>query len=81
MKKLLLLAVVMIVAAAFVVSCGPRQLGGQVKGESFKTEGWLNDETLPRNFHWSPQGRIDKQNPEERDRERSRYHDGSEDCY
>jgi hypothetical protein len=46
MKKLLTLAVVMFFAAAFVVSCGPRQLGGQVKGESFKTEGWLNDDTF-----------------------------------
>ena len=46
MKRLSVLAVVMIVAAAFLVSCGPRGLGGQVKGDSFVTEGWVDDNTF-----------------------------------
>lgn len=46
MKKLVVSAVVLMIAAAFIVSCGPRGLGGQVKGQSFITEGWVNDDTF-----------------------------------
>ena len=45
MKKLLVVAAVM-VGLAFIASCGPRGLGGQVKGESFITEGWVDDNTF-----------------------------------
>jgi hypothetical protein len=46
MKKLVVSAVVLMIAAAFIVSCGPRGLGGQVKGQTFVTEGWVNDDTF-----------------------------------
>jgi hypothetical protein len=43
-KKVSLLAVVAIFATA-LVSCGGGDLGKQVKGESFKTEGWIDADT------------------------------------
>jgi len=46
MKKLVVSAVVLMIATAFIVSCGPRGLGGQVKGQTFVTEGWVNDDTF-----------------------------------
>lgn len=46
MKKFVVSAAVLMFAAAFIVSCGPRGLGGQVKGESFITEGWVDDNTF-----------------------------------
>ncbi len=46
MKKLVVSAAVMLIAAAFITSCGPRQLGGQIKGDSYVTEGWVNNDTF-----------------------------------
>ena len=46
MKKLLIF--VMIVSAAFVfalTSCSGKKIGGTVEGESFTTEGWIDDDT------------------------------------
>jgi hypothetical protein len=43
-KKVMLLAVIAIFATA-LVSCGGGSVGGQVKGESFKTEGWVDADT------------------------------------
>ena len=46
MKNLMILAVVVSVGALFALtSCGGGQLGGQVKGETFVTEGWVDDNT------------------------------------
>ena len=40
MKRVFYLALVLIVSTAFI-SCGPRGQGGMVKGEEFKSEGWI----------------------------------------
>lgn len=45
MKKFLV-AAALIVGVAVIASCGPRSLGGQVKGESYITEGWVDDHTF-----------------------------------
>ena len=43
-KKVTLMASVIVFAVA-LVSCGAGNLGGQVKGEAFKTEGWVDADT------------------------------------
>jgi len=46
MKKLLIFA--LIVSAAFMValtSCSGKKIGGTVEGETFTTEGWIDDNT------------------------------------
>ncbi len=46
MKKSLAFALIMTMGMAFsFISCAGGSLGGQVKGESFKTEGWINEDT------------------------------------
>jgi len=46
MKKFTILAVVVSVGVIFALtSCGGSKLGGQVEGQSFKTEGWINNDT------------------------------------
>lgn len=46
MKKFLGLAVVFSVSLLFALTaCSSGQLGGTVKGDSFMTEGWLDDDT------------------------------------
>ena len=44
MKKIVLSAVAVLFAAS-IVGCSPKE-GGQVKGESFKSEGWVDDNTF-----------------------------------
>lgn len=40
MKKLFLLSLIAVVAISFT-ACGTQRLGGQVKGETFVSEGWV----------------------------------------
>ena len=44
MKKAMVMTALFAFVAGFV-ACGGGSLGGQVKGESFKTEGWVDNDT------------------------------------
>lgn len=44
MKKLFVMSLVLIMGLVFT-SCGGGKIGGQVEGEKFKTEGWIDDNT------------------------------------
>ena len=46
MKKLFLIGLTISMGLAFALtSCGGSKIGGMVEGETFKNEGWLNDDT------------------------------------
>jgi len=46
MKKLLLIGLTLSMGIAFTLtSCGGSKMGGMVQGETFKNEGWINDDT------------------------------------
>jgi hypothetical protein len=46
MKKFIALAMIFSVGLLFAfTSCGGGKIGGTVQGETFKTEGWLDDNT------------------------------------
>ncbi len=44
MKKLFVMSLVLVMGLVFA-SCGGGTIGGQVQGEKFKTEGWIDDNT------------------------------------
>lgn len=47
MKKTLVFALMLAVALGFAfTSCGGGKVGGQVKGETIKTEGWVDEDTF-----------------------------------
>lgn len=47
MKKSLILGFALAVAFSFVfTSCGSKKIGGTVKGETFKNEGWVDNDTF-----------------------------------
>ncbi|MCP4136241.1 MAG: hypothetical protein GY754_35050 [bacterium] len=45
MKRSLVFCLIIIMGIAFSIACGGKKIGGQVKGESFKTEGWVDKNT------------------------------------
>ena len=46
MKKLFLVSLILAMGLMFAfTSCGGKKIGGQVEGETFKTEGWVDDNT------------------------------------
>jgi hypothetical protein len=47
MKKFLILALILSAGFVFTLtSCGGSKIGGTVEGETFTTEGWIDDETF-----------------------------------
>jgi hypothetical protein len=46
MKKLFIFALILTAGIVFTLtSCASQKLGGTVEGETFKTEGWIDDDT------------------------------------
>ena len=45
MKKISFSALALVFTLSVFAACGPRQ-GGQVKGDSYVSEGWVNDNTF-----------------------------------
>ena len=46
MKKLLLVSLIFSIGLVFTfTSCGGKKIGGTVEGQTYKTEGWVNDDT------------------------------------
>ena len=46
MKKLIAISMILIAGIAFTACGGSSKVGGTVKGEKFKTEGWVNENTF-----------------------------------
>lgn len=46
MKKLISIALLLTVGLVFSACGGSNKIGGTVKGQTFKTEGWLNENTF-----------------------------------